>query len=162
MRPIFAPIGIASLFFLALAACATAPTVYAPARDAKSAGYRETQIESDRFRVVFLGNPDLKGPGVEDLALRRAAELTTQTGADWFRVVSRTVELVSGRTNQGASFGVGGSTGSFGGGVGVGVGLDLSPDSRRYEASLEIQTGKGPKPGDGNVYDARSILSRPG
>lgn len=155
-------LALASIMVLSLCACATPPTVYGPAANAKSAGYRELQIESDRYRVSFLGNPDLKGPGVEDLALRRAAEIAASNGADWFRVVNRSVELVSGEANRGTTVGVGGSTGSYGGGVGVGLGFDLSPDSRRYQATLEILLGRGPKPSDPAIYDARSILARSG
>ncbi len=149
------------LLALALGACASAPTVYGPAATATDVGYRETKIETDRFRISFRGNADLKGAGVEDMALRRAAEIATQNGADWFRVVTRSTEQVSGREKGGTSVGVGGSSGSFGSGVGVGVGIDLSPDTRKYETRMEILLGRGAKPADdADAYDARSVLGR--
>src|ERR1700753_482161 len=72
---------------LSFAACVTPPTVYGPATTADGMGWRATRIETDRYRVSFRGNPDLKGPQVEDLALRRAAEIAIQDGYEWFRVV---------------------------------------------------------------------------
>ena len=147
------------------AACATAPTVYGPAASADAMGYRSTKIETERYRVSFRGNPDAKGPQVEDLALKRAAELTLGDGYLWFRVVDRHTEQVGGRDRDRphGDVGVGGSSGRYGSHTSVGVGLsfDLTPDSRRYETSMEILLGKGDKPGDGDAYDAQSVLSRP-
>jgi hypothetical protein len=95
------------------------------------------------------------------MALRRAAEITVADGYQWFRVVDRHTEQIGGRRNGGTSVGVGGSSGSYGSGVGVGLSFDLTPDSRKYETSMEILLGKGDKPGDPNAYDAQSILDRP-
>ena len=152
---------LAAVAALALGACANTPTTYTPAATPDAMGYRSTRIETDRYRVSFRGNPDLKGPQVEDMALRRAAEITVADGYQWFRVVDRHTEQIGGRRNSGTSVGVGGSSGSYGSGVGVGLSFDLSPDSRRYETSMEILLGKGDKPGDPNAYDAKSILDRP-
>jgi hypothetical protein len=149
-----------AILALACAACTTAPTVYGPAASTQDTGYRQTRIENDRYRISFRANPDLKAPQVEDLALRRAAELTLQDGYQWFRVVTRNTELVGGRSGGGTSVGVGGSSGSFGSSVGVGVGFDLSPDSRRYETTMEILMGRGARPEGVDAYDAQSILSR--
>ncbi|MDZ4762769.1 MAG: hypothetical protein SGJ21_17045 [Alphaproteobacteria bacterium] len=145
---------------LALTGCVTPPTVYGPAASSEAAGYRQVKIETERYRVSFRANPDLNSQDVEDLALRRAAEIAVQDGYQWFRVVDRRTEQVGGRNNGGTSVGVGGSSGSYGGGVGVGVGFDLSPDSRRYETTLEILLGRGAKPSDASAYDARAILDR--
>lgn len=145
---------------LGLAACATPATVYGPAENSNAIGYREQALEADRYRISFRANPDLDAAGVEDLAMRRAAEVTLRDGGDWFRVVTRDTERYGGRESGGTSVGVGGSTGSFGSSVGVGVGFDLSPDSRRYETIMEILVGTGPKPDEARVYDARSVLTR--
>jgi hypothetical protein len=146
---------------LALAACATPPTVYGPAGASSDIGWRQTRIEQDRYRVSFRANPDLGPTQTEDMALRRAAEITLADGFQWFRVVTRNTELVGGRRGGGTSVGVGGSTGSWGSGVGVGIGLDLSPDTRKYETQLEILLGRGEKPADPSAYDAQQIASRP-
>jgi len=145
-----------------LAACSTTPTVYAPAAGPEDIGYREQAIESGRYRISFRANPDLDAAQTEDMAMRRAAELTLQQGGEWFRVVTRETERYGGRDNGGTSVGVGGSTGSYGSSVGVGIGFDLSPDSRRYVTTMEILIGQGPKPDEARAYDARSILTRTG
>jgi hypothetical protein len=147
-------------FALSLAACTTAPTVYQPAATSEDMGWRATKIENDRYRVSFRANPDLKGPQVEDMALRRAAEITLADGYQWFRVVNRNTEQVGGRRSGGTSVGVGGSSGSYGSGVGVGIGFDLSPDSRKYETQLEILLGRGAKPEGMDAYDAQAQLNR--
>ncbi len=87
---------LGTLAFLALAACASGPTKYGPALKSADMGYREQRLEQERFRVTFRANPDLKGPQVEDMALRRAAELTTQNGYEWFTVVTRNTYLAGG------------------------------------------------------------------
>jgi hypothetical protein len=144
----------------ALAACTTAPTVYGPAASPSEMGWRATRIENDRYRVSFRANPDLKAPQVEDMALRRAAEITLQDGYQWFRVVNRNTEQVGSYNRGGTSVGIGGSSGSYGSSVGVGIGIDLSPDSRRYESTLEILLGRGAKPDDPSAYDAQAVLAR--
>jgi hypothetical protein len=153
-------IAVSVLLALAVAACASPPTIYHPAATVQDMGWRATKIENDRYRVSFRANPDLKAPQVEDMALRRAAEIAVNDGYQWFRVVSRNTEQVSGNRGGGTSVGVGGSSGSYGSSVGVGIGFDLSPDSRRYETTLEVLLGKGAKPDEANAYDARAVLGR--
>lgn len=148
------------LFAIALTGCATPVTAYGPAADSNAIGYRDQQIEGDRFRVSFRADADLDAVQTEDMAMRRAAELTLQTGGDWFRVVQRDTERYSGRERGGTSVGIGGSTGSYGSSVGVGVGFDLSPDSRKYETVMEILVGENPKPDDARIYDAQTVLAR--
>jgi hypothetical protein len=156
---------LSALATLALGACATAPTTYVPAASPDAAGYRSTKIENDRYRVSFRGNPDLKGQQVEDFALRRAAEITVADGYQWFRIVDRRTEQVGGRDRgqPRGGVGVGSSSGGYRSHTSVGLGLsfDLSPDSRKYETSMEILLGKGTKSGDVDAYDAQSILDRP-
>jgi predicted small lipoprotein YifL len=153
---------IAALTLLSLAACTGGPTRYAPAADADAVGYREQRLEQDRYRVSFRANPDLRGPQVEDMALRRAAELTVQNGYQWFNVVSRYTDLAGGSYSPtGPTVGIGGSSGSFGSGIGVGLGFNFGGDSRQFESTLEILMGRGAKPADPNTYDAQQVLNRP-
>ena len=154
-------IAVSALLVLALAACSSAPTVYGPAATSSAAGYRQTKIEDDRYRVSFRANSDLKAPQVEDMALRRAAEIAVENGRDWFLVVNRFTDLAGGSSGgSGTSVGVGGSSGSYGSSSGVGIGFSFSPDTRSYETTLEILLGNGAKPSSPDAYDARSILSR--
>lgn len=73
-----------------LAACAT-PTPYQPAvtKGATQGGYSEVRIEPNRMRVNFAGNSLTTRETVEGYLLFRAAELTVQSGYDWFAVVDR-------------------------------------------------------------------------
>lgn len=145
---------LSSALILALAACAASPA-YSPANSNSDYGYRDQQIENDRFRVSYRGKSGLEA---DDGALRRAAEITIAERGTWFRVVSRSSDTV-GRSSRGPSIGIGGSTGGRNSSVGVGVQLPLgggqSPD---VEVRLEIQIGQGEQPNSPDVYDARSLL----
>ena len=154
---------VSFLFALAIAACSTAPTVYGPAATNSAVGYRQTKIEDDRYRVSFRANADLKAPQVEDMALRRAAEIALENGREWFLVVNRFTDLAGGSYGgSGTSVGVGGSSGSYGSSSGVGIGFSFSPDTRQYESTLEVLLGSGAKPSSPDAYDARAILTRTG
>jgi hypothetical protein len=153
---------IAAFGLLSFAACASAPTRYVPAASGSDMGYREQRLEQERYRVSFRGNSDLKGPQVEDMALRRAAELTFNNGYQWFNVVNRFTVVAGGSYSPtGPTVGIGGSSGSFGSGIGVGVGFNLGGDSRQYESTLEILMGRGVKPADPSTYAAQQVLNLP-
>ncbi len=149
---------------LALSACASlAP--YGPATSPSSQGYVEQRIESDRFRITYRG---VGAPGpVADLALLRAAELTTETGNDWFEITQR---YIDGRPDSAGGFrpslGIGAGSsrydGRYGGfsssGVGVGVGLNFTGPSPTSTV-LEIRLGRGEQPDRPEVYNAREVQS---
>ncbi|OYW25118.1 MAG: hypothetical protein B7Z44_19660, partial [Caulobacter sp. 12-67-6] len=138
---------------LALAACSSGPTAYGPALDRDGMGFREQRIEDQRYRVSFRANPDMKAPEVENLALRRAADLTLQNGYQWFQVVSRMTDVVGGsQSGGGPTVGIGGGTGSYGSSLGIGLGFALGGDSRQFESTLEILMGRGVKPSDPSAY----------
>jgi hypothetical protein len=88
----FQPLATAAVIaLLTLGACAT-PTPYQPqgAPGAMvSGGYREVRIEPDRWRVTFSGNSLTSRERVETYLLYRSAELTVQTGYDWFATAQR-------------------------------------------------------------------------
>jgi hypothetical protein len=52
------------------------------------AGYSETRIDQNTFLVAFKGNSQTSRQTVESYLLRRCAELTLQTGFDYFVVAS--------------------------------------------------------------------------
>lgn len=83
----------AMLMTLLLLACATA-TPYQPqiAGQRVSGGYSETRLGETRYRVRFAGNTLTSRNTVEDYLLYRAAELTAQSGYDWFRITDHTTE----------------------------------------------------------------------
>jgi hypothetical protein len=153
---------LALSFALALTACATAPAPYGPSAKPGGAGYSETRIEADRYRVLYRA-PNGSGAQASDYALRRAAELTLQSGHDWFAVTQRSVENGQ-RGGAGPRVGIGVGGVDFGGhgavSVGTGVGFNLGGGDRGGAlAMLEIRFGGGPKPADVNAYDARDVLA---
>lgn len=149
----------------ALAACATTPAAppYGAAASPTSAGYSETQIESNRYFVTYRAPSSAEVARLEDYALLRAAELTLQNGRDWFWVDRRTIDQQEDSRNSGPSIGVGIGGGSYGrrsgGSVGVGMTFPLGnrdAPARARGATYEIRFGEGPKPDEPNAYDARS------
>ena len=99
-----------ALLMLCLVACAAAPTPY---READGGfGYRDQQLESNRYRVSFAGNSATALDRVQDYALYRAAELTLASGYDYFKVVERGTDT--------RSSGVGGISARSGRSVGTG------------------------------------------
>lgn len=81
------PVVLAALL---AAACAT-QTPYAPA-DGGRLGYSEQQIERNRYTVSFAGNSLTDRQTVESYLLYRAAELTLNSGYDYFVVIQQDTE----------------------------------------------------------------------
>lgn len=146
---------------LTLAACAT-PTTYAPRAGPRTAvGFSDQRIETGRYRVTFTGGPGAPMAQVADYALLRAAEVSLRDGYDWFRVVERRDRRIGGGYgNRGPRVNLGlGSGGGWRSGVRVGVdaSFDLS-GGPAHSRTLEIMAGKGERPKDHDVYDARDIV----
>jgi hypothetical protein len=111
--------------------------------------------------VTFAGNSATSRQTVEDYLLYRAAELTVQTGHDWFQVVDRdTAQEYSGYGGS-PEMGVGvGSGGNFGVGLSFPV-LGGGDGSGRYTATMDVIVREGEKPQeDPSAYDALSVISR--
>ena len=144
---------------IALSAC-SGPTKYAPASDGGD-GYAERQIEPNRYRVQFRGNSVTDRETVETYLLYRAAEITLDSGHDYFRVVDQQVTPETSYYDNRPGVGVHGSRGSsrgWGLGVGVSLGTVLQP-STSFDAVLNILVFKGQKPdGDEDAYDAREVI----
>jgi hypothetical protein len=142
-----------------LAGCETA-TLYQPSVRPDAVGYSDLRIEPGRYRVTFQGGGGAPAAQVEDYTLLRAAQVAVRDGYDWFRVVGREGETAPPRSSSAIS--IGGGSGSFGhgGDVGVGVGttFDLS-GGPRLSRTLEIICGHGPRPPEGDVYDARGVIA---
>ncbi|MGI9419056.1 MAG: CC0125/CC1285 family lipoprotein [Geminicoccaceae bacterium] len=143
---------------LGLAACSASPTPYQLAGE--DGGYTDQQLESDRYRVKFEGNSATSREMVEDFALYRAAELTLQTGNDYFKVVSKEIEPIVGSV-RGITPGIG--IGIGGGNVGFGVSSTFGggrPDYS-YVTYLDIIVYEGEKPEDDReAYTAFDVIER--
>lgn len=178
------PVLVAVAAALALAACAT-PTPYQPAGfNGQRGGYSEQRLENDRFRVNFAGNSVTSRDQVEMSLLLRAAELTAESGFDWFTTVQRQTDRDVRYQSTPDPFyydryspfwgpswryyrrGAWSPWGGFGGFRGGGFYGDRGVDVReidRFEASAEIVLGRGPKPGDDvNAFDAREVIQNVG
>ncbi|MEM1194451.1 MAG: hypothetical protein AAGH42_13795, partial [Pseudomonadota bacterium] len=153
-------LGAFALIALGLTACAASgPLAYGPAEKGRF-GYSEVPLETGRYRVSYAGSARMSPDEVEQLALRRAAELTITDGFDWFRVVNRDL---NGDERGGVSVGGGVGSGRVGrrSGVGVGVGGNLGTvgAQRYFTVRLEILMGRDAAPDDPNIYDARDVLA---
>lgn len=152
---------IALAAVLLVSACASTPPPYGAALTPTGAGYSETQIENGRYFVTFRAPSGAEVSRLEDYALLRAAELTLQSGHQWFWLDRRTIDGESARSS-GPTIGVGVGAGSWGrrsgGSVGVGVNFPLGGANRESAraAMVEIRLGEGEKPEAVNAYDARS------
>jgi hypothetical protein len=147
-----------ALAALALSACATEPTQFQPAAGPSRVGFSELRIEPGRYRVTFQGGPGAPPAQVQDYALLHAADLAVAEGYDWFRVTDRETRQ-NGYSGASLSLGIGGA--SFGRhsatSVGVGTGGIPLSGGAAVVASLEVLMGKGPKPDDRDIYDARCV-----
>lgn len=155
--------GLLALTMMA-AACATTPIVYEPADRPGDVGFRDQRIESDRYRVTYVGPQNTPSDVLQDFALLRAAELTLADGQDWFDVVNRRVETGPGTSSSSPRFSIGVGLGSSGGnssvGVGVNTGFGGGGGGRGGEPRavvLEIVTGSGDAP-DG-AYQAAEVAA---
>jgi len=168
------PVLLATAAALALSACVTA-TPYGPAGGGTRFGYAEQRVDADRYRISFAGNSVTSREQVEMALLLRAAEVTTESGYDWFSTVNRATDrdvrfqgipdpFYRDRYSPfwGPSWryqrrGLWSSWGDP-----FGRDFDVR-EIDRYEASAEIVMGRGAKPaGDPNAFDAREVIQNLG
>jgi hypothetical protein len=153
-----------------LAACST-PTPYQPvsASNQSSGGYREQQIETNRWKVEFSGNSLTSRETVERYLLFRAAQLTKLQGYEWFEAADRAVHDNSRYYSDPDPFfsGWGGSYwhmyrggALWGGGYWGSPGLapiDIQKVTS-YDATIEITMGHGSKPTVADSYAAQDVI----
>ncbi len=147
---------------LALGACAT-QTPYQPSDGGY--GYREQQIEEDRFRVTFAGNASTPRETVQNYLLYRAAELTIQNGFDHFTVVDRDVERSTRYYSQGYVDDFGYYDFPYRRGhrrfYRPGFYSSNAYPVSEYSSVADIVMAEGEKPEDDvNAYDALDVLQR--
>jgi hypothetical protein len=144
-----------------LAACATA-TPYQPAVTDRY-GFQEQRIEDNRVRITFNGNTITERETVENYLLYRAAEVTLESGHDYFIVANRDTEEHSRLQGTGPRFPY--DYWYYSPRRGWSPWYDpFWADSMsyrevsRYEAVAEIAMFSGQKPvGDPNAFDAREV-----
>lgn len=147
-----------------LAACAT-PTPYQPAVGDRN-GYRDQALENNRYLVVFTGNSLTPRQTVELYLLYRAAEITVQTGNDYFIVVSQETERATVYESTFSSldgYGFYGYPYYYRPFPGSAMVTGTSVPISSYEAQAIIVVGQGDKPDNQlNAYNAREVLKRLG
>ncbi len=84
-------VALAGFAFLAIAGCVQ-PTPYQPSIGPDGAGYSDRQLAANRYRIAFNGNSVTSREAVEDYLLRRAAEVTLQSGFSYFMFDTRNTE----------------------------------------------------------------------
>lgn len=168
-----------ALAAMAVAGCETA-TPYQPitAHNSKaSGGYSDQQIDADHWRVTFAGNSLTSRETVERYLLYRAAELTLAQGADWFAATNRSTDRTTETYVDPFYTGWGGYWGPRWGlyrrGYGWRYGYYGDPfwgprgplevdQVTQYQASADIEIGRGPKPQARGAFDARSVIEHLG
>jgi hypothetical protein len=150
---------------LALASCATTPP-YQPASSNYGYGYSDQRLEQNRFRVSFNGDSTTERDQVEDFLLYRSAELTLQSGYDYFVIADRGTDTKRQYDNYGSSFRAYMFpryyySPRFGWLPYYDPFWDEPSHIRevtRYRASAEIAMYKGQKPAsDAHAFDARDV-----
>lgn len=132
-------------------------------------GYTETKLSDTQYRVHFKARGSDKSKAM-DYAMLRTAELTLQSGYDWFRVTDREtlVDKESVQTSPQVGFsqryttvrecGVLGCrtthqpTTQFQTGIFVG-----GSEKSEIESILSVVMGENPQPSEGNSFDASQV-----
>ncbi|NNC36174.1 MAG: hypothetical protein HKO02_01855 [Hyphomonadaceae bacterium] len=156
---------------LAFSGCATLP-LYIKAAENGGYGYAEQKIENNRYRVTFNGNSSTSRQEVENFLLYRAAELTVESGNDYFTMLENDTDEHKSYSVQ-SRFPRYGRRAYF---LGpreyyynypyYSYGFDWGPEYERtvheftrYSAEAYIIVGSGQKPvNDPNAFDARDVL----
>ncbi|MDT0497681.1 hypothetical protein RM530_09935 [Algiphilus sp. W345] len=145
-------IGALLLSAITISACSTT-TPYQPLRNGY--GYSDQKLESNRYRISFSGNSSTPRDTVENYLLYRAAELTLQSGNDYFVLVDNSTEA---DTRYRQSINAYSGFGHYYWYPSVAVSSGDSYPITSYEASANIQVFSGEKPADNpQAFDARDV-----
>ncbi len=152
---------VAGMLSLLLVACA-APTPYAPAGwEGSREGYAAYPLEENRYRVTFTGNTATARETVENYLLFRAAEITLESGHDYFRVVDQATnaDTIYRTTLNGTTAFWPHSRAGYYHGFAPGFASARSYPMTRYAATMEIVVASGEKSRDDvDAYNARSVI----
>lgn len=146
---------------LLLAGCASnnnslSPSDFGPAYGSDF-GFRNTQLQSDRFRVSYTSRDPYQS---YDFALLRAAQIATNEGYSHFQIIGGE-GYDNGPNPISAGLGIGsGGRGYKRSDIGIGVGdIERTLEGRKVTETIEvILLASAPTPKDPNVFDAQSII----
>lgn len=152
------------VIFLSLAAsvligCATTQTAYGPINE-DGIGYRNIQLEPDRFRVSFTARNEDEA---RDYVLLRAAELADAEGFSHFKIVNGASANNGPGPQIGSVIGVSTGGGFKRGGPIVDLGLGIGDLGRALEGdkakeTIEVIGLYSDNPQDPDIYHAASII----
>jgi len=159
-----------------LSGCETA-TPYQPLQQgaAVSGGFTDQRLDANHYRVTFQGNTVTSRETVENYLLYRAAEVTVNSGYDWFETTDRHTD--KDQQTYVDPMGGPGPYGPYGfwrprwrawGGYGWGAwgpywGPSVVDTVQKFQASAEIVMSSGPKPaGDARAMNAREVMANLG
>ena len=171
LRAVLRGLGLAGL---ALLAACVHPTYYEPASDGQ--GYTDQEIADGRYRVTFSGNSATPRETVDNYLLYRAAEITLNSGHDYFVMTDHDVERsVTYRSYVdvppgGGLYGPNYAWGPYWDGFPYGPYYDpygpgyaevTSHPVEKYQAFATIAVYDGSPPADNpDAYSARDVIAR--
>ena len=138
-----------------LAACSSSPKTFGPAYGTDF-GFRNTQIEQDRFRISYTSRNEYES---RDFALLRAAQIATNEGYTHFKILNGAL-YDNGPNRIASQVGVGLGGGSYNHShIGVGVqDVQRAIEGRKVTETIEIRLLSNPPTKDQNTYLAESII----
>jgi len=95
---------ILAITMMALVACASTPAkkaVYEEAAEVGSPGYMVGTADNGNYAVVYTGAQGMSRSQFAQYALLRAAEFTTESGYDWFAIITKRNYDVKLKNNNG-------------------------------------------------------------
>jgi len=146
---------------LLLAGCASnnkslSPSDFGPAYGSDF-GYRNTQLQSDRFRVSYTSRDPYQS---YDFALLRAAQIATNEGYSHFQIIGGDgYDNGPNPISTGVAIGFGGR-GYRGSNIGIGVrDIERTLEGRKVTETIEvILLASAPTPKDPSIFEAQSII----
>ncbi len=146
---------LSAICVAALSACTSQPKTFGPAYGTDF-GFRNTQLEQDRFRISYTSRDAYES---RDFALLRAAQIATNEGYTHFKVVDASF-YDNGPNLIGSQIGVG-----LGGGrhnrshIGVGVAdVERAIEGRKVTETIEVLLLSNPTTRDPDTFSAQSIM----
>lgn len=146
---------LSSVAILVLAGCSSAPKGFGPAYNSDF-GYRNTQIQNDRFRVSYTSRDAYKS---RDFALLRAAQIAENEGYSHFKIING--ETYDNGPNAIAThLGIGLGGGRYNrSGINVGVhDVARTLEGQKVTETIEVILLSSAPTNDPNVFSAQSII----
>jgi len=140
---------------LLLAGCSSSPKPFGPAYSSDF-GYRNTQIQNDRFRISYTSRNAYEA---RDFALLRAAQITEIEGYSHFKIVSGDY-YDNGPNIIGSHIGIGLGGGRHNGShVDIGVrDVTRALEGQKATETIEIVLLSAAPANDLNVFSAESVI----